>query len=116
MVKIWTAQYNYRGADRIDITTRQTHEHGKAFAPTWDLVKRYRDGEINNRQYSAEYVLLMRKSWVEKNWSWEWLLNQDEVTLVCFCKPGAFCHRTVLAHDILGMNFKNAQYMGEREV
>lgn len=114
MVEIYTAHYSYQGPDRVDISTRRTHPQGAAFAPDWEtMVGPYREGEITETEYTNRYrahLIQSRRLYPD---SWEWLLNQEMVTLVCFCAPLKFCHRRILA-SILNNSFANTHYVGER--
>ena len=122
MTMIWTAQYRYRGPDRIDITTKKTHPIGKWFAPDWaTMVGPYRNGWIDEKEYTKRYMSHMRDNFVTNPSAFRWVLTQLEVTLVCFCKPDAFCHRVILARDIFAtssiakaFNVPQAIYKGER--
>lgn len=114
-MEIWTAHVSYKESDRVDITTRRTHVQGAAFAPDWEtMVKPYRNGTLSKEVYTEMYMERMRKSYAQNRNSWLWLVDQPMVTLVCFCKPDEFCHRVILAKEILNIHFKDAQYMGER--
>ena len=122
MTTIWTAQYHYRGPDRIDVTTRKTHPIGKWFAPDWvNTVEPYRKKQIDEKEYTKRYMEDMRHMfWVNPE-AFRWMLTKLEITLVCFCKPNAFCHRTILAEDILAtlnlarhLHLPQAVYKGER--
>lgn len=44
-----TAQYRYSGNDRLDITVKGNDPIGKIFAPTWEMVRLYKEykNEIN---------------------------------------------------------------------
>jgi len=97
MVKIYTAQYRYSDPDRLDITAKGKDPFGKFFAPTWELIRNLKNGIIDERQYEIEYCDLMLHSWNTYQDRWQELLNRQEVTLVCFCPPGTFCHRLLLA-------------------
>ena len=108
MLKVYTAQYQYDESNRLDITVKTGL---KMFAPTWDMVMDYKDHRITASQYSVLYYEKMRKSYKTYREIWDWLLNQEEVVLVCFCKNGEFCHRYLLA-DILEK--LGAKYMGEK--
>jgi len=114
MTTIWTAQYRYSGPNRVDITTRKTHPHGQWFAPDWEtMVKPYKNGDITKEIYTQRYWKHMQLSYQIHKESWKWLLSQPEITLVCFCRPGDFCHRIILARDILDKHFPNTIYKGE---
>ena len=51
-----------------------------------------------------------RKEWVE-------FLRREEVTIVCFCKAGAFCHRYLVIPFLSRVAWEEGipfEYMGER--
>ncbi|MDR9785830.1 MAG: hypothetical protein RJR37_00865 [Peptococcaceae bacterium MAG4] len=107
MLKVYTAQYGYRGRDRLDITVRSGD---KTFAPTWDMVKAYKAGKITQEGYVEMYCALMRRSYRNNRQRWEEILAMDRVVLVCFCRAGDFCHRLLLAEI---MQKLGAEYRGE---
>lgn len=77
----------------------------KAFAPTWDMVRDYKEGRLSEERYVAKYLALMRQSFRESRAVWNEILDRDEVILACYCPPGAeFCHRYILAEifEMLG--------------
>lgn len=113
-----TAHYRYPGEDRFDITVRGQDPVGKLFAPTWEMVMGTKNGTVSHDQYTAMYYELLRNRWktvpgfpdtmrrlAEK-------AKTGDVTLVCFCKAGSFCHRYILA-EIFKNSF-NVPYAGER--
>ena len=128
MTIVWTAQYRYNGPDRLDITVKSGGGIGKAFAPTWQMVMEYKNGQkvkapnpetyrtmMKQLQdnYTRMYEQMMRESLANNRMAWDWLLSQRNITLVCFCPAGEFCHRVILARDIL----KGAvDYKGERRL
>ncbi len=70
-----------------------------------------KEGKVSRAEYTEMYRSLMRESYAHHKDVWQDLLDRDEVTLVCFCKAGTFCHRYLLAEyfESLGAN-----YLGER--
>lgn len=108
MVKIYTAQYKYNGIDRVDITVKTSD---KVFAPTWNIVIGHKRGYISDEEYFHEYRNLMLHSYKINKPKWEKLLLQNEITLVCFCESGKFCHRLILAEFLVKLG---AEYIGER--
>jgi len=108
-LKIETAQYNYDGVDRLDITVKTGLQ---MFAPTWDMVNKYKSGKISKEDYKKEYLEKMRKSYKTYRAEWDWLLKREHVVLVCFCKPKDFCHRVLLAEILVKLG---ATYLGEIE-
>lgn len=108
MLKVYTSQYNYNGECRLDITVKTGLQ---MFAPTWEMVWGVKKEEsYSHEKYTKEYYKKMRKSYKEHREYWNWLLNQDKVVLVCFCKAGDFCHRLLLADILVKLG---AKYMGE---
>lgn len=112
MPRVWTAQYRYQGPDRLDITVKGKDTIGSAFAPTWDMVMKFKRGEMSESEYGRRYIDLLRKSYQTRPDAWQNLLSRPEVTLVCFCKAGDFCHRVLLA-QLMRAHF-GFDYKGER--
>lgn len=111
MLKVFTSIYSYNGPNRLDITAKGNDPIGKLFAPSWDLVMKWKNHEINKKQYVSEYYKLMRKSYLSKQEAWDNLLGKDTVVLVCFEKPeDGFCHRLILAGILQKLG---ADYRGE---
>lgn len=110
-MELYTAQYNYSGADRLDITIKGKDPIGKLFAPTWKMVMLSKQGKIGWEEYCFLYRKLMRKSYRSHKPIWDELLARSEVTLVCFCEPGSQCHRYLLAEYLTSLG---ATYQGER--
>ena len=106
-LQIYTAQYEYEGANRFDITVKTGEQ---MFAPTWDMVIDYKEGRIPKEEYTKQYYEKMRKSYTTHKDTWDWLLRQKEVVLVCFCKKGDFCHRYLLKDMLVKLG---AVYIGE---
>lgn len=95
----------------LDITVRSASGDGRAFTPTWDMVLSYKNGTLSEDGYKKAYDALMRESYRNSQAVWNRLLARDKVVLMCYCKPGAFCHRLLLT-DMLRRNW-GASYCGE---
>lgn len=109
MLKVWTGRVGaHRGSDGLDITVKSGD---KVFAPTWSMVMDYKACKITDAQYTDAYLAMMRQSYFECRGRWDELLAMDEVTLLCYCKAGLFCHRTLLAGILVKLG---ATYLGER--
>lgn len=65
--------------------------------PDADYVYGYKRGEINEQQYEELYYnyLLARKEQIAGNIPY--LKGGTDVVLLCYEKPGDFCHRHILA-------------------
>lgn len=135
-VTIHTARYNYRGADRFDITIRGAREArrrghaapGEVFAPPlwlWSYAKYTHklppgvdpppDASVPGGDifdwYAEHYLTAMRASYKAHRPAWDALLGREEATLVCFCADPAQCHRGLLAGILVRCG---ATYLGER--
>lgn len=114
-LKIWTAQYKYSGKDRIDITVKSAIYPWNVFAPTWEMVMEYkRTGGTMEAQnvYIEKYNVIINKAFELHSQQLADLLETDRtITLVCFCRPGDFCHRVLLARHFESLG---AVYYGER--
>lgn len=102
-LRFYTAQMavaaKLSGMYTLDITVKGRHPIGSAFAPTWNIVMGHKEGRITDEQYTEVYWQLMRKSWQNNRGIWNTLLKDTkEVVLLCYCRPGNFCHRLVLAN------------------
>ncbi len=114
-LKIWTAQYNYSGGDRIDITVKSAVYPWNIFAPTWDMVMKYKragGSKEAQRIYVKDYSAIIDKAFEVCSQGLADLIKADmTITLVCFCRPGDFCHRVLLAKHFETLG---AVYYGER--
>lgn len=111
MLKVYTAQYRYPGKDRLDITVKGQDAFGKIFAPSWRMVRDFKNGTMSEYEYERDYHAMMLGQFKLHRQIWIQLLAMDEVTLVCFCGPGEFCHRLLLAQYLEKLG---AVHMGER--
>jgi uncharacterized protein YeaO (DUF488 family) len=110
-LKIWTAQYQYKGTDSIDITIKSAIYPWNVFAPTWEMVMEYKRSG-NKEIYIEKYKTIIDKAFKAHTQQLSDLLKSDRtITLVCFCRPGDFCHRVLLAKYFESLG---ATYYGER--
>lgn len=114
-VQLWTAQYNYPGEDRHDITVKSGD---LVFAPNWQLVTAYKNNQITWEEYTQQYLELMRQSYQTQKQHWLNLLQKPSITLVCFCSDHTHCHRKLLAEILIKVGQVHnihIAYHGERE-
>lgn len=117
---IWTSQYRYSGRDRLDITVAGRCPVGKMWAPTWEMVNSFKAGTLTQEQYSKMYYDLLLKRWHEISdfpdvtLRLVEMVKDRDITLVCFCPAGSFCHRHLMVRW-LQYNW-NVLYGGERKV
>jgi len=118
---LYTAQYRYPGKDRLDITVKGNCPAGKLYAPTWAMVKGVKDGTLPEDWYTETYYNLLIDRWKTHGHEMIKLVEMvqgtanmpaRDVTLVCFCPAGSFCHRYLLV-NFLQHNY-GVEYGGER--
>jgi len=91
MVKLTRAQIRPR-VKGVDVTVKSAAGFARSFAPTWNMVMGHKRGTLTDAQYTAQYTKILDSVSVE---AWRWLYAQavnGEVTLLCFCRDGGFCH------------------------
>lgn len=128
---VYTARVSYSGPDRLDVTAKSADPDGKAFAPSWDLVRwglKMREqaklrrargdrgadafGDWAWKVYSMRYTARMNDSLALQRQDWDRLLCRKRVVLVCYCTDHNQCHRTLLAAMLVQLG---ARYGGEIE-
>lgn len=116
-MEFYTAQIfiakKYKDRNIIDITVKSAGKY-KAFAPTWDMVMGYKNGKINEAEYTRKYEQLIAERMRQDNGPIKNLVNeikQGNVVLVCYCKSGDFCHRYILAELLSEVD--GIKYAGE---
>lgn len=102
---LYTAQMRYSGADRLDVTVKSAGKVGKIFAPTWEMVNMVKRATSATKQrvehrYTDEYYRLLLERFKTNQMAFEHVITTasvHDITLVCYCPAGAFCHRHLLA-------------------
>jgi hypothetical protein len=112
---VTTSHYSVKNYASLDITMKgsenKTDLLGSIFAPPKDLVYAYLYKGMTQQEYSVIYSELMQRSYNTNTVLWNYILNKKGyVNLTCFCKPGSFCHRLLLANMFKNMG---ATYLGE---
>ena len=71
-------------------------EHLKMLAPSWNLIMSYKEGRIDANEYEKRYIDLLE---TERNLDPKEVFNAlpNGTILLCYEKPGEFCHRRILA-------------------
>ena len=116
-MNIYTAHYRYSGDDRLDITVKGKIPPGNVLAPTWDMVKGYKDGTIDQWDYAVKYFALLLQRAMAGALDpalGEIFAQRKQLTLVCFCPVGEFCHRILAARMLENMGY--GKYIGERQL
>ena len=118
MVKVFTGVlWRWKGPYGLDVTVKGQDPLGKFFAPTWDIVMGHKKGLISDAKYTSVYHDLMLKSYRDHRDVWENLLAREYLVLLCYCRPGKFCHRHILAEylgklgaEVIGEVPSNSKY------
>jgi hypothetical protein len=120
-MKIYTAHYRYSGDDRLDITVKGNTYPGNVLAPTWEMVKDYKAGKIDQWLYATQYFghVVSRVSNLGMDGrvmraALNNITERQQVTLVCFCPAGDFCHRIIAARML--ETICDATYVGEWQI
>lgn len=93
-----------------DITIKSCDEDIWFLAPTWELVEKYKSGQISEEQFTHVYLDLIIFRWDVLLPSKINNLMKQNVILVCYCPPGQFCHRRLAAEFLVS---KGGEYIGE---
>lgn len=116
---IWTMGIQqWRYAKTLDIPMYDiTVKSGiKAFAPNWDFLMAYKNGEIGIAEYTRYYHQKVIGSINDNLPLWDQFLNEPKIILACYCKPGDFCHRYLLTNLLvhyLQDKGRSVTYQGE---
>jgi len=118
---LYTASYRYPGRDRLDITVKGNDVAGKLYAPTWQMVQGFKNKTVTEEEYTGQYYNLLVERWKQSEDFRETTMRlvnlfgktDRDMTLVCFCPSGTFCHRHLLA-EFLRHNWA-AKLGGERK-
>lgn len=89
------AQRRYAVGIAVDITVKSATGLGIALMPTWDIVMGVKRGNITHDGYTERYLELLRYRYNAERHLFDELLQINQLTLMCYCKPGAFCHRHI---------------------
>jgi len=108
---IYTDRIDSQDKDKQDVTRKSANRFGLNFAPSWDIINKSKENQIDFDTFKLLYVEEMKKSYVENNAAWFLMLSKDRIVLTCYCTDHEKCHRTILARDILPMY--GAKYVGE---
>lgn len=97
------AMYNWRKAKAKGIEVQDTtvRSGNSMFAPSWEMVRAYKAGELSEEDYTKQYYEKMRHSFRIHRDKWLAFFKQDKVALACYCPPTKFCHRLLLKTILL---------------
>jgi uncharacterized protein YeaO (DUF488 family) len=83
----------------IDVTVKSAEGKARLVAPTWDMVRGHKSGKIDDETYTKLYmeILEQNEQRILDAFAFYSTLTQ-KLALACYCRPGAFCHRVLLAN------------------
>ena len=88
--------------------------HIKELAPTWSMVNASKQGVLNNDDYKTKYLALPEQRKINPKIFEE---MEDGTVLLCYEKPGEFCHRRILAEWVEGKTgFIIPEWKNEKEM
>lgn len=99
-VKIYTCRvqdHRKLKAENIEWLDTTVKTGTSVFKPTWDMVMKWKSGEMSDDEYTKQYRRLMEDSWRDNSSLWLRTLDTDRLVLGCFCPADTFCHRRLLA-------------------
>jgi hypothetical protein len=111
---VYTAQLRrswQEDPDALDVTIKSSRGLGAVFAPdNWEMVMGVKQGAVPSGVYRDWYLGMLRRSYRQERAQWEALLARQRAVLLCYCPPGQFCHRQILADVLTKLG---ADYRGE---
>jgi len=122
MKKIYTSNFARNGSNPNAIAISSIipewyngKEMRELLAPKFDLVKKTKDGTYSKEKYKEEYLKLLNDRQIVPEELIE--LLPDGAILLCYEKPGGFCHRRILAEWIKEhMGFEIPEWKSEKEM
>ncbi len=116
-LRVHTATLAYDGPWRLDVSRYGNCPTGVAFAPSLALLLTAKRRERERRfdrlaqdLYATAYRAELHKRWAVDPAPRDALLARPCVVLCCYCRAGWFCHRVVLARELIK---HGARYQGE---
>lgn len=83
-----------RGVTLVDTTVKSGYHQ---VAPRWDMVMNHKKGIITDEEYTRDYLQILDYYWFHDPDFFAELLTIEKIGLGCYCPPGKFCHRHLLA-------------------
>lgn len=82
----------------LDVTVASAVGLGKLFAPTWEMVRGAKSGEMPIASYAERYrdVYLAALASGAVRRLFELTARCEELILLCYCPDGRFCHTLLL--------------------
>lgn len=65
--------------------------------PTQEMVYGVKYRGWSDKRYETVYRALLRSRWPDVRTWLDTLRPEEDVTLLCYCRPGVYCHRHLIA-------------------
>lgn len=83
-------------------------------APTWDIVNGVKSGEIDEKEYTKQYLKILEKLDPQK------VVDDlgDGAIMLCYESPKDFCHRHIVSYWLnkeLGMDVQEMFFLQQKE-
>ena len=87
----------------------------KKLAPKYSFFRDYKDGKIGEQEYTELYreQVLNHLNANDVVKDIESFYPNDDVTLICYEKPGDFCHRHIVAEWLIENGFQSEELKKE---
>jgi len=72
----------------------------ECLVPRKDMVWGYRYHGLSEQDYTTQYFKLLSDRWNDVRTWLKSLSNDEDITLLCYCREGQFCHRTLIKRVI----------------
>lgn len=83
-----------RDIKMLDITVKSGIQ---AFAPSWENLRAYKQGRMDDVEYEEYYREKMKRSRERHDAVWRRFKDHSQLALACYCGVGQFCHRHIFA-------------------
>ncbi len=99
-ISIWTvqlSQWRVVKEQKIALLNITAKSGERSFAPFFGDVMKYKNGEMEEEEYTEIYLARMARSQKLFPDKWEMLKEEPRVALACYCRANVFCHRHLFA-------------------
>lgn len=120
--RIYTSNYQRCGGHENSVSISASMpkyfkgKHIKPLAPSWDILNAFKAGQIDELEYTKQYLALLTTRNLTPESVYENIPNGT--IMLCYEKPGDFCHRRILAtwlENHLGVEIPEWETEEERE-
>ena len=85
-----------KGRNCLDVTVKSAAGWATAFAPTWEMVAKYKSGTITDSEYVQLYETILNSANEVFIKLRQFGLDNKSIKFLCYCPSGTFCHTNIL--------------------